>query len=155
MKRHVSRITFVLTLMGVLSIAGPVDAATPVPFNGSLQGNVTITPQDPPIASLLIEGSALLNHLGQFTFSIPQTVNFATATGSGKYVFTSSVGDMLHADFMGHATPTVLNPNNFDIVEIATITGGTGRFARATGIFTIERFSTPPCSRPSVHLQGR
>ena len=47
-------------------------------------------------------------------------------------------GDTLTADFTGQATPTS-TPGVLSIVETATITGGTGRFAHATGSFVCER----------------
>jgi hypothetical protein len=140
MKRQFSVIAFILTLNGTLFPASREAAAELVVFNGSLQGNVTITPIDAVFVSLLIEGSGSATQLGQFTFKIPHTVNFPAATGSGQYLFTTAIGDTLRADFTGSATPTIANPNNFNIVETATITDGTGRFAGATGSFTAERF---------------
>jgi hypothetical protein len=46
---------------------------------------------------------------------------------------------MLFADFTGKAATTPI-PGVLYIEETATITGGTGRFAGATGSFTCERF---------------
>ena len=44
---------------------------------------------------------------------------------------------LLTAGFIGQATLTA--PGVLSVVETATITGGTGRFADATGSFTVER----------------
>ena len=41
----------------LVSLAAPVAAAESVPFKGSLSGTVTVIPLDPPLASVLIEGS--------------------------------------------------------------------------------------------------
>jgi hypothetical protein len=136
MKRHVSANTFIWTLIGLLSVAYPATAARPVPFKGRIQGNVTITPLDPPFAFVLIEGGGNATKLGRYTVTIPHIVNFATATGEGQYLFTAANGDTLSADMTGFAVPT---DYGFYIVETATITGGTGRFAGATGSFTCER----------------
>src|SRR5207249_8606528 len=77
-------------------------------------------------------------HLGQFTLAIPHIVNAAHGTAIGSYEFTAANGDTLFADFTGEATPTA-TPGVLYIEETATITGGTGRFAGATGSFTVER----------------
>ena len=52
--------------------------------------------------------------------------------------FTAANGDTLTAGFTGQGTPTT-DPVVFSIVETATITGGTGRFAGATGSFIVTR----------------
>ncbi len=57
MKRRVSAAQLVLTLIGMLSVAGPVSAAQQVPFNGRLRGDVSISPLDPPFAFVLIEAA--------------------------------------------------------------------------------------------------
>ena len=44
----------------------------------------------------------------------------------------------MYAEFTGQATPTAI-PGVLYIEETATITGGTGRFAGATGSFISER----------------
>jgi len=58
---------------------------------------------------------------------------------TGSYEFTAANGDTLIADVTGQFGPTAENPRVLLSVETATITGGTGRFADATGTFTIER----------------
>ena len=107
-----------------------------VPFKGRLDGTVTATPLQPPLAQVLIVAEGNATHLGSFHLEVPHLVSFATATGEGTYTFTAANGDILTAHFTGTAdTSTAI----FTIVEHATITGGTGRFANATGSFSVHR----------------
>jgi hypothetical protein len=118
-------------------VAAPALAADQVPFRGTLTGTVTVTPIDPPIASVLIEATGTASQLGLFSLEVPQTVNQALRVGSGSYIFTAANGDTLTADFSG--TGTLVAPGVLSTTETATITGGTGRFAGATGSFTAHR----------------
>jgi hypothetical protein len=124
-------------LVLALSLAAPVAAADQVPFRGSLSGTVTVTPLVPPLASVLIEGTGDAAQLGRFTVEVPHLVNQATRIGVGTYVFTAANGDTLNADFSGQAT--LVAPGVLSVVENGVITGGTGRFAGATGTFVAER----------------
>jgi hypothetical protein len=137
MKRFASTFGVALALITVFAMARSVAASEQVPFKGSLEGDVSHTPQ-PPLDFVLVEGEGNAAHLGKFTFSFPHVVNTTTRTATGTYEFTAANGDTLTADVVGRAMPTG-TPGVLAIVEVATITGGTGRFAGATGNFTIER----------------
>src|SRR5205807_4723424 len=100
------RIIFALAALAVLGLAGPVAAGEQVPFKGSLEGDVTITPLAPPFVSVLVEATGQATHLGKFTLDIPHVVNRANRTAVGSYEFTAANGDTLTADFTGTATPT-------------------------------------------------
>src|SRR5439155_19540902 len=76
--------------------------------------------------------------LGKFTLDIPHVVNRTDRSAIGSYEFTAANGDTLTADFTGQAMLTD-TPGVLYIVETATITGGTGRFAGATGSFISQR----------------
>lgn len=121
----------------VFGLGGPVAAGEQVPFKGRIAGTVTVTPLDPPIASVLIEGAGKATHLGRFTVEIPHTVNQAIRVGSGTYIFTAASGDTVTADFTG--TATLLAPGVLSTSETGVFTGGTGRFAGANGSFVAER----------------
>jgi hypothetical protein len=109
-----------------------------VPFQGRLEAVVTRGAVNPPFVPVLLEGTGVATQLGQFTFSAPHLVNLTTRMATGSYEFTAANGDLLFADFTGEASPTA-TPGVVYIVEVATITGGTGRFADASGSFTVER----------------
>jgi hypothetical protein len=108
------------------------------PFKGTLEGAYTLAFPSPLI--LLVEGTGTGNatQLGQFTFDYDETVNLSTGVGTGTYAFTAANGDRLTADWTGSGFPTD-DPTVLRIVENATINGGTGRFANASGSFTVER----------------
>jgi hypothetical protein len=124
-------------VVSVLGSAGSV-AAAEVTFQGTLQGTVTRSGA-PPIISVNVAGDGNATQLGQFAVSIPHQVNVGTRTATGQYLFVAANGDTLTATFTGHSMPTTEDPTILAIEENATITGGTGRFARATGSFTTER----------------
>jgi hypothetical protein len=138
MKRYSPAAGLALATLVVLGLAGPAAAGEEVPFKGRLEGDVTISPLAPPVLSVLVEATGKATHLGKFTLEIPHLVNAGKGTAAGSYEFTAADGDTLTADFAGKATPTA-TPGVLYIVETATITGGTGRFAGATGSFTTKR----------------
>ena len=87
---------------------------------------------------MLVDATGNATQLGRFSLAIPHKVNLKTRTAIGSYEFTAANGDTLFADFTGIATPTAV-PGVLYIEETATIIGGTGRFAGATGSFLSER----------------
>ena len=114
-----------------------------VPFKGRLEGDFTFVPEPPPstfasVAFTSVAGQA--THLGGFSIEAPHRVDLATlpAQATGSFRFTAANGDTLTATFAGLGTPTA-SPGVFSIVETASITGGTGRFAGATGSFVVQR----------------
>jgi hypothetical protein len=129
---------------------GQEAASQEVPFKGRFEGSQTLTPQQPPFG--FVDGSATGNatHLGRFTVEFPHTVNFATRTGVGTFTFEAADGDSLTADFTGQAQggPIV------SIVEHAVVTGGTGRFAAATGSFVVQRSFDPATGATEGSFEG-
>lgn len=127
-----------IALVLVFSLAGPATAGGSVPFSGSLEGLATITPLGPTSVAVDIDGAGNATQLGRYTVDVPHLVNPQTRIANGSYVFVAANGDTLTATFTGQATPTA-TPGVLTIVEMATITGGTGRFSDATGSFTARR----------------
>lgn len=143
---------FMALLALSLGVAGPVTAGDDVKFTGRLDGTATVTPLTPPFASVLIEGSGNATQLGRFTVEVPHLVNQATRIAEGSYLFTAANGDTLSADFTGQAT--LVAPGVLSIVETAIITGGTGRFAGATGSFSGARMFYPATGATTGSFEG-
>ena len=134
MNRFRSTAGLTLAFLTILGFADPAAAGEQVPFQGKLEGTVTRSLPPPPI-SVLVEGTGIATQLGLFTVDIPHVV--IPPNGSGFYHFVAANGDTLTAEFKG--VSALAAPGVLYIVETATITGGTGRFAGATGSFVCER----------------
>ena len=117
------------------ALAGRAAAEEQSPIKGSIQG---VEIADVQFPRLFVDGSGSGNatHLGRFTLAYELEVDLLTLPieSFGSSVFTAANGASIFTDIIGRATPTE-NPDVVSIVEVHTITGGTGRFAGATGSF--------------------
>jgi hypothetical protein len=77
-------------------------------------------------------------HLGLFTYNLQAEVSLPSLAASASATLVAANGDIIFGEGSGQGTPTG-TPNIVSIVETYSITGGTGRFAGATGSFTVER----------------
>jgi hypothetical protein len=153
MKRFSSVAGLALAVVAVLGLTGPVAAGEQVPFKGVLDGAVTRTPIDDTHVRVDIEADGAATLLGHFTLEVPHLVDLTTRRAVGYYVFTAANGDTLTAEFRGQAGPSDI-PGVVRIVEEATITGGTGRFAGATGSFTAVRLYDPVAGTTLGSFEG-
>jgi hypothetical protein len=147
------RVGAALALVVVLGLCGPAGAADPVPFKGSLGGDVTRTPIDDTQVGIDIDADGAATVLGKFTLEVPHLVDTAIRTAAGYYRFVAADGDTLTAEFEGQAGPSDI-PGVVRIIEVATITGGTGRFAGATGGFTVVRLYDPVAGTTVGSFEG-
>ena len=128
-----------LTLVLASATAAPA-ADQLVPFKGSLQGSELDVFQGPPPGTLAVDGTVtgVATHLGRFTLVYKVTVSLSDGSSAGSAQLTAANGDMIFTTLVGIGTPTD-TPGLNQIVEINTITGGTGRFSGAKGSFIVER----------------
>jgi hypothetical protein len=116
--------------------SGAVSAvAAETPFKGTVNA-VETGPVVFPIRFLDREGTGKATYLGRYTEHVVMQINIPAMASTGTATFTAANGDTLLATVVGQATRT--GPTTLSIVEVYTITGGTGRFADATGNFTLE-----------------
>jgi hypothetical protein len=117
--------------------ASPAVASEQVPFNGSWVSHETYDVQFPV---MFVHGTATgyATQIGRYTATYEEQVDLLTGSSVGAITLVAANGDVIFATQTGQGDPT-RDPDIFSIVEVSTITGGTGRFATATGMFTIER----------------
>jgi len=131
------RMFFALFAASALSLTSIVVSAVAAetPFKGTVSAVETVVVAF-PTASLTRDGTGTATYLGKYTVRIVMTINLPTLSSTGTATFTAANGDTLTANVAGQATRT--GPTTLSIIEDYTITGGTGRFADATGSVTLE-----------------
>jgi hypothetical protein len=142
--KQISLSTVMAMLLSVVLVsvvfAAPATAAVQLPLRGVIQANETYSLD---LANLQMfvnaTGSGNATHLGRFAVNYQVTVDLLTSAGTGASTqLVAANGDAVYAAGSGQGTPTG-TPNEFIVVEVYTITGGTGRFAGATGTFVETR----------------
>ena len=126
-------------------------AAAETPFKGEVNALETGTVVG-PTRFLVRDGGGTATHLGKYTEHITMQINLPTRHSMGAATFTAANGDTLTATVEGQATPA--SPGVLSIVEVYTITGGTGRFAGATGTFTLESIANQATGVSSGTFSG-
>lgn len=107
-----------------------------MPFVGAVAGVEDVVVAPPNLyATGAARGTA--TQLGRFTMTDAAVVDLVTSTSTGTITLTAANGDELFATFTGIGVP--LDAGRSRLTEVATITGGSGRFAAATGTFTLQR----------------
>jgi hypothetical protein len=142
--KAITRFRICLPMAAMILAAGlavPAAAQDRVPFKGTLQGSDADTCFSFPILCVATNGTGIGALLGQFSFTMNNEVNVTNGTDHGTAILTAANGDTVTATFTGSGEPTA-DPNVFSIMEVFTITGGTGRFAGAQGSFILERLAS-------------
>ena len=131
----------IISVLVILSTFPVVFAFPAIPFNGSLSGTFAIT----STTTLAGTATGYFEHLGHTTFLAKATVTGAAACGgfttTETDTFTAANGDQIFGSATGVACPTA-NPNMIHVTASATISGGTGRFAHASGSYIIQLTTT-------------
>jgi len=128
----------VLALATLNAASAPASArGTAVPIKGAGTGAISF---HPATGAFTGEESGVSSHLGKYTLHL-QGVGARAAdgnvTGSGTVTIVAANGDQLTGTF------TLTGDGETQRVDV-TITGGTGRFAHASGTLTVICVSGPP-----------
>jgi len=124
---------------------GAVANRADLPFLGTLERASHTDAFDPATGTALIhlEGTGTATHLGRFTMKVDYALNPATLSGPEQMKLTAANGDMLFATGRAQGAPSE-DGQSLTSREELTITGGTGRFAGATGGFTLTQVDLAP-----------
>jgi len=128
------------TIVGLLTILGAFPAAFAThstPFNGTGSGIFT----DTSPTTVLITGTGYYDHLGLTTLRFPSTITGPAACGgftaTEQDTYTAANGDGVFQTVYDTICPTT-TPNAFTLTGSFTVTGGSGRFAGASGSGTVQ-----------------
>jgi len=125
-----------LAALTLLTVASAAMAQDSVVFKGK-EVSVSSTPVSFvfPLSTSQVVAEGRLTHFGHYTLSGITVVNVLLASATGTSTMTFADGDKLFLTLTGHA----LQPFSLkETVANLTVTGGTGRFAGATGGWTTD-----------------
>lgn len=133
---------FCTTILAVAALGLRSNAADFVPFKATWVGvTVAADLSNFPIVAVVASGEGEGTELGHFTMVSPHLNNVFTFDLWGTQNFTAANGDTLSASFAGKLTP---NPDgSLSGTLPCVITGGTGRFAGATGNYDFAITAVP------------
>ena len=125
---------WVVILGSALLLAGTVGGVERS-FQGRIKGQFVLSPtQD---STVYVGGAQVVGkgtHVGAFTKVTSDVSNVATGEVEGSFTMTTASGDQVTGVYGGYFVFGSA-PGTMSWVLDATITGGTGRFSRATGSF--------------------
>jgi hypothetical protein len=73
----------------------------------------------------------------------------------GKFMITTTTGELLFADYSGQVLPTGEGTNGVMSGAIFTITGGTGKYARASGGGALDGTEDLATGKGTITMTGR
>ena len=124
-----------LICIGLLAAATAVAAAVPagaggnVPFKAADSGSATVVGMVGSVIQTSDSGSGVATHLGRYTLVASEDVDLASgAVTNGSFTLTGANGDTVSGTYSGQALAGLTG-----YVVSGPITGGTGRFAGASG----------------------
>ena len=141
-----SRILTLLLAVATL-VAYPAWAGDQVPFQGKGEGAIINAVPVPAGIELTVQANGQASHLGQFSRQEVVVFDPVAGTLNGTIVFTAANGDQLSGTVVGG----FVSPGT--ATDTYTFTGGTGRFANASGVAAFN-LSTPDGAHFSVTFGG-
>ena len=127
-----------------VALASSAVEAGVIRINGTIAGSESYAPFPDPAQGFYVNGSVTSTdtQLGPFTEFYTAPVAFAFPgedTGASRLIVGDAAnGDSILTCLIGN-NPDLCANGDLHIVELATIMGGTGRYAHARGAFTVDR----------------
>lgn len=129
-----------LTISGVMQeVPGP-SARCPSGVGGSIAG---------------FGDSALLGRVVVLTSDCFSQSGATFSFGAGHMIITTMTGDLLFADYSGQALPTGVGTNLAFNSASFQVTGGTGKYAKASGGGSITGTEDGATGKGTIQLSGR
>jgi len=159
MKNFLAFIIFSVLLVPLARtvFAAPAAPGTPaqvtgLPVNGTMQSTETYSNASP---SLLVSatGSGDATQIGRFALTYQVEWDFLDLSTTGSANFVMPNGDSLQAKVIGQAAVDQTSVA-YNVIEIYTITGGTGRFEGASGTLTLKRLVSMSTGATSSTIAG-
>ncbi len=141
---NIKRISLMTAIFLTVALVSSAVEAGVIRINGTIAGSESYAPFPDPAQGFYVNGSVTSTdtQLGPFTEFYTAPVAFAFPgedTGASRLIVGDAAnGDSILTCLIGN-NPDLCANGDLHIVELATIMGGTGRYAHARGAFTVDR----------------
>ncbi|MGH2728387.1 MAG: hypothetical protein ACRDKS_15570 [Actinomycetota bacterium] len=129
--------------------------AQQIPFEGSGNGYLIVTPtRDAHVIKTQDFCTGKSSHLGKYSLVAQESIHLETlAVSEGSFTLTAANGDTISGTYAGRGTPDG-EPGVIAFRASGPVTGGTGRFAGATGELTFTGVADLPAGELSQSVSG-
>jgi hypothetical protein len=146
--------TLIVLLVAVAGLANGAMAGSFIPFKGSDVGTFGL----PGLCGdgslqVVIEGSGTATHFGRYSYAATECFSPITGAFTGVPTISTANGDELFGTYSGQVAPTS-DPDVVTYTESLVISGGTGRFAGASGVFDVTGVANLATLEYSQDLAG-
>lgn len=125
-------------IIGQAALANLAFGADEVPFKGSDRGGFQLPGACPGgnLERVVINGTGHATQLGAYAYAATECFDPVSGAFAGSSTLTAANGDALTGTYEGQVSVTG-DPNVIAYEEELKVTGGTGRFAGATGTLQV------------------
>jgi hypothetical protein len=147
-----------LLALAALALFLPPEAALAgdgVPIEGLFAANFTLTVKSPLVFDVTANGIGFLSNVGNSSFQLQKTLDATSGVPlyAGTFTITAVSGDTLTGTYNGvGAKPDSGGYGPFS--GVLTVTGGTGRFAGASGSVAFTAFSNGGTGQAVYSFKG-
>jgi hypothetical protein len=153
-KRRLARAGLLCVTITVLALPVQALASAQVPLEGRDSGGFTLTPDGcgPGVFAVVVDDAGQATHLGAYAYHSNECFNGATGQFSGTFTMTAANGDTISGTYAGVVVSVVGALGFYEQDNV--ITGGTGRFAGASGGFHLSGIANLATLESSQQLSG-
>ena len=137
-KRGLRRAGLLLTVLAALVLPIQALAGEQVPLKGWDRGSFTLQENgcDPGVFRVVIDDAGKATHVGAYAYHADECFDGATGAFAGMFTITAANGDTISGTYEGTVVAVVGDLGFYE--QDAVVTGGTGRFAGASGGFHLS-----------------
>jgi hypothetical protein len=138
MGKGVRSAALVAALVSFLAVPALAVGAAQVPLKGHDSGSFTLTPNGcgPGVFAVVVDDNGRASHLGAYAYHSNECFNPTTGAFTGTFTLTAANGDTITGTYAGTVVRVAGDLGFYEQDNV--ITGGTGRFAGASGGFHLS-----------------
>jgi hypothetical protein len=154
MATRLPRAGLLLVVFSALALPIQALAGAQVPFRGSDSGGFTLTPDGcgAGVFAVVIDDAGQATHVGAYAYHSNECFNPTTSHFSGTFTITAANGDTISGNYAGVVVSVVGSLGFYEQDNV--ITGGTGRFAGASGAFHLSGIANLVTLEASQQISG-